>query len=212
MRQADAESLLDPSRTPDRFPVGLADDRNAGPMLRRAIARAKGGDWDAIHYLYAVYADDLFAYVRSIVRDHHDAEDVTQNLFAKLPVAIRKYEERDAAFAAWIFRVARNAALDHIRARRQIPVEDLRVREQSDPLDELDRSHALRAALEQLPDQQREVLVLRHFLGLTPGEIAERLGRSEGSIHGLHHRGRLALQARLREMGSAPVTPEGLSG
>ena len=66
-------------------------------------------------------------------------------------------------------------------------------------------SQCLRAALMHLPPEQREVLVLRHLVGLSPGEIAERLGKTEGSIHGLHHRGRAALQGLLREMDSAPV-------
>jgi RNA polymerase sigma-70 factor, ECF subfamily len=47
---------------------------------------------------------------------------------------------------------------------------------------------------------------MRHVIGLSPGEIAEQLGRSESSIHGLHHRGRRALQEELRRLGSAPST------
>ena len=50
------------------------------------------------------------------------------------------------------------------------------------------------------------MVVLRHLVGLTPGEIAGRLGRSEASIHGLHHRGRRTLQTELSRMGSAPST------
>ena len=100
---------------------------------RRAIAAAKRGEWDAIHYLYVRYADDVFGYVQSIVRDHHEAEDITQNVFAKLITAIERYEERAVPFAGWIMRVARNATLDHLRARRQIPVEEVRT---ADPCDE----------------------------------------------------------------------------
>ena len=55
----------------------------------------------------------------------------------------------------------------------------------------------LREALAELPRDQCEVLVLRHFAGLSPTEIAKRTGRSEGSIHGLHHRGRRALRVQL---------------
>src|SRR5215211_9507475 len=112
----------DPARSAsgDRQPVASA-------MERRAIANAKQGDWDGIHFLYARYADDVVAFVRSLVRDHFEAEDITQSVFAKLHVAIRRYEERDVAFSAWLFRVARNAALDYLRARRQIPVEEVRV-------------------------------------------------------------------------------------
>ena len=65
---------------------------------------------------------------------------------------------------------------------------------------------ALRDALAELPEVQREIVVLRHVAGLSPREIAERLGRSEDSIHGLHHRGRRALQAALTEAGATPMT------
>jgi RNA polymerase sigma-70 factor, ECF subfamily len=159
----------------------------------------------ALHFLYVRFADDVCAYVLGIVRDPHEAEDVTQNVFAKLMTAIRKYEQREVPFAAWILRVARNVALDHVRARRQIPCEQVRADDAGDERIGFERSQSLREALERLPEEQREVLVLRHLAGLSPGEIAERLGKTEGSIHGLHHRGRGALQAALRELDAAPV-------
>ena len=68
-----------------------------------------------------------------------------------------------------------------------------------------ERGADLRHALEQLPEDQREVLVLRHIVGLSPVEIASTLGRSESSVHGLHHRGRRTLQSSLTELGAAPV-------
>jgi RNA polymerase sigma-70 factor, ECF subfamily len=60
-----------------------------------------------------------------------------------------------------------------------------------------------------LPEQQREVLVLRHVVGLSPAEIASRMGKTESSIHGLHHRGRATLKATLVELESEPVTASG---
>ncbi len=173
---------------------------------RAAIAAAKRGEWDGVHYLYARHVDDVFNYVQSIVRDYHEAQDITQNVFAKLITAIARYEERSVPFAAWIMRVARNATLDHLRARRQIPVEEVRV---SDPVDDQvgsERRRCLKEALATLPMEQRRVLVLRHLCGLSPEEIAEQLGKSESSIHGLHHRGRATLKAALIEQGAAPVT------
>ena len=152
-----------------------------------------------MHYLYARYVDDVFGYVQSIVRDYHEAQDITQNVFAKLITAIGKYEERSVPFTAWIMRVARNATLDHLRARRQIPVEEVRV---SDPVDDQvgsERRRCLKDALATLPMEQRRVLVLRHVFGLSPEEIADRLGKSESSVHGLHHRGRATLKAALIE-------------
>jgi RNA polymerase sigma-70 factor, ECF subfamily len=173
---------------------------------RRAIARAKAGDWDALHYLYVRYADDVQGFVQSIVRDHHEAEDITQNVFAKLMRAIHKYEEREVPFAAWILRVARNAALDHLRSRRQIPVEEVRIADVGDEQISSERARSLKEALAGLPEAQRQVLVLRHIAGLSPNEIAERLGKTEPSIQGLHHRGRAALKDALRELEVAPVT------
>jgi RNA polymerase sigma-70 factor, ECF subfamily len=69
-----------------------------------------------------------------------------------------------------------------------------------------DRRWGLEQALEALPEEQRNVVVLRHLVGLTPGEIATRMGRTEASIHGLHHRARKALKRELAEAECAPTT------
>ena len=142
----------------------------------------------------------------SIVRDHHEAEDITQSMFARLMTAIERYEERAVPFAAWIMRVARNASLDHLRARRQIPVEEVRASDPGDDRRGFELRQCLKEALADLPEEQRQVLVLRHISGLSPAEIAERLGKSESSVHGLHHRGRARLRAVLSERGAAPLT------
>lgn len=175
-------------------------------LLPEAITGAKQGHSDAIHYLYARYADDVLGYVRSIVHDHHEAEDITHNVFGKLSRALEKYEPREVPFTAWILRVSRNAALDHLRTRRTIPSEEIRATDESSheqPGSE--RSNSLKEALTRLPPEQREVLILRHIAGLSPSEIAAVLNKTEGSVHGLHHRGRGSLQSTLRELGAAPI-------
>jgi RNA polymerase sigma-70 factor (ECF subfamily) len=174
-------------------------------LVRRAVVRLKQGDRSALHFLYVRYADDVCGFIRSIVRDEHEAEDITHNVFAKLITAIHRYEPREVPFAAWILRVARNAALDHLRARRQIPFEEVRTTDEGHEQVGFDRSQSLREAFHRLPQDQREVLVLRHIAGLSPSEIARRLGKTESSVHGLHHRGRGALQAALRELEAAPI-------
>jgi RNA polymerase sigma-70 factor, ECF subfamily len=174
--------------------------------LGKAIARAKEGDTSALHFLYVRHADDVYRYVHSIVRDPHDAEDVTQAIFARLMTSIRRYEPRQVPFAAWLLRVARNAALDHLRRRRPIPCEEVHVAAEHEAQVGFERSQSLRTALARLPHEQREVVVLRHIGGLTPSEIADSLGKSEGAVHGLHHRGRKALRRALLELESGPVT------
>jgi RNA polymerase sigma-70 factor, ECF subfamily len=191
-------------------PFVRRDETDASPtVVDHAIARAKEGDMTALHFLYVRFADDVFGYVRSIVRDPYDAEDVTQNVFAKLVTAIHKYEPREVPFAAWILRVARNVAVDHLRARRQIPVEEVRTTDNGHEQVGFERAQCLRDALSGLPREQREVLVLRHVAGLSPKEIAERLGKTEAAIHGLHHRGRGALQEALSQLQAKPATAAG---
>ncbi len=191
----------------DQAEAHRAAEEEANHLVSRAVRRAQLGDRDAFGFLYARYADNVYGYVRSIVHDHHEAEDITQHVFAKLIHVIGKYEERDVPFFAWVLRVARNVAIDHLRRQRMIPVEEVRPAAHTAP-EQLDstRMSDLRESLLSLSKAQREVLVLRHVAGLTPMEIARRTGRSEGSIHGLHHRGRKALITELTRRDAAPST------
>src|SRR3954449_8254287 len=184
----------------------VVDSEEQRRLVARGVARAKTGDSEAVGFLYIRYADNVYGYVRSIVGDDHEAEDVTQHVFAKLLTVIVKYEERSAPFSAWILRVARNVAVDHMRRSRAKPCEEVHGLDEIDESSGSDRLQSLSDALLGLPEEQRSVLMLRHLVGLTPGEIAEELGRSEASIHGLHHRGRRALKRELTEVGLAPAS------
>jgi RNA polymerase sigma-70 factor (ECF subfamily) len=188
-----------------RCDTSLDDSPEALRDVRLAVARAKEGDREALRFLYIRYSNNVYGYVRSVVRDDHEAEDLTQQVFAKLMSVIVKYDDRGVPFSGWLLRLARNAALDHIRHRRATPVEQIPATE-DDFDDARERANSLHAALASLPAEQRSVVVLRHLVGLSPAEIAERMGRSESSIHGLHHRGRRALQRELGRMDLAPAT------
>lgn len=176
------------------------------PAIVHAVARAQAGDRDAIRFLYVRYKDNVYGYVLSMVRDQHEAEDVTQHVFLKLMSVIGKYQPREVPFTSWILRVARNVTLDHLRQRRPVPCEE--VYEPGREIDDSGRERrwALKQALEALPEDQRGVVALRHLVGLTPAEIAVRMGRSESSIHGLHHRARQTLRRELTDIESAPAT------
>jgi RNA polymerase sigma-70 factor, ECF subfamily len=179
---------------------------DADAMLSRAIERARAGDSSALDFLYLRFADDVYRYVLSIVRDRHGAEDLTQDVFTKLMGAIANYEERSVTFAAWITRIARNAAIDQLRRRRAIPCEEVPAVDEASEHADVERLESLRIAFGRLPDEQREVMMLRHVAGLSPGEIARRLGKTEGAVHGLHHRGRGIVRSALEDLDSAPVT------
>jgi RNA polymerase sigma-70 factor, ECF subfamily len=195
------------SASQHRFQVSAAkegDDRD--PAIANAVVRAQAGDMEAVRFLYLRYKNNVYGYVLSILRDEHEAEDVTQHVFLKLLSVIQRYEPRDVPFTAWILRVARNVAVDHLRQRRPIPCEEVFEPTRAADDSRHERRWGLEQALESLPEDQRGVVVLRHLVGLTPGEIATRMGRSEASIHGLHHRARRALKRELLEVECAPTT------
>jgi DNA-directed RNA polymerase specialized sigma24 family protein len=86
-------------------------------LVTLAVARAKEGDKDALHFLYVRFADDVCGYVDSIVPSLNESRAITQKVFGALMTTIQKYEPREVPFAAWILRVSRRAALDHLVAR-----------------------------------------------------------------------------------------------
>src|SRR5262245_54135980 len=151
-------------------------------LLYAAIARARSNDDDALRLLYLRYAGSVFSYVRSIIPDEHEAEDVTQTVFARLPRRLQRYQPRQVPFGAWINTVAHNAAIDHLRAKRMVPCEQALDPETAHEDLSHDRLVAIRTALAELPQQQREVLVLRFILGMGIKDVAEKLGRTELAI------------------------------
>lgn len=179
--------------------------------LRRAIARARAGDGDALCHLYERYADNVFSYVRTILRDDHEAEDVTQHVFTKLLTRIGSYEERSVPFTAWLLRIARNCAIDHMRSQRTIYCDEVPTAPEEAVSDELaaDQRDAIEDALGSLPASQRRVVVLRHVIGFSPREIAEQMGKSEGAIHTLHHRARRAMRTELIRRNTVPLAVGG---
>jgi RNA polymerase sigma-70 factor, ECF subfamily len=177
--------------------------------VARAVARAKQGDRAAIRFLYLRYAGNVYGYARSIVRNDHDAEDVVQQVFTRMLTAIQNYEQRSVPFSAWLLRITHNMAIDYLRRRTPICEEPEKAVVEEPRMDSFEAGQlrdALRDALSELPELQREIVVLRHLGGLSPREIADRLGRSEDSVHGLHHRARRALKLALTDAGATPMT------
>lgn len=187
----------------------LDDSPETARETRLAIARTKEGDRDALRFLYTRYSDNVYGYICSIVRDEQEAEDLTQHVFMKLITVIVQYQDHGIPFSGWLLRLSRNVALDHLRRRRPTPTEEVFGANELVDDDARDRARDLHSALASLPDEQRDVMVMRHVVGLSPPEIAAQMGRTESSVHGLHHRGRRALQEELRRLGSSPSVAYG---
>jgi RNA polymerase sigma-70 factor, ECF subfamily len=207
-------SAPDPSGTASVAPLFSRSSpmlASTGPRGQRestlsALRRARQGDGDALDYLYRRYAPGVFAYVRRILKNDYDAQDVTQQVFVKLATSLDKYDAQRADFSAWLLRVAHNVAVDHLRKQRftllSDPIEERAVMEQRN----LDDGRSLRETFKALSNPQRDVLLLRDLVGLTPGEVAKRLGKTEAAVNTCHHRARRAAVRSLIAMGSTPAT------
>ena len=190
-----------------RFQRKRAMDRDLRPgELDLAVAQARNGDPSAIRYLYLRFSGNVYGYVRSMLGDDHDAEDVTQQVFARMIAALHTYEPRGAPFASWLLRIAANTSIDYMRRRIALLPEEEAYIEGLDSDHGHELAYALRDALAELPLTQRKVVMLRHVAGLAPGEIAKTLDCTESSVHALHHRGRRALCDALVSVGATPTT------
>ena len=170
------------------------------------IARAAGGDSVAFSQLYTHSAAGVRRYVRTLIWNKWDAEDVTQDVFIKILKGLSQYDPDRASFSAWTLRVARNAAIDHLR-RQRAGVAWAEV-DQRAPSDDAGRrcGESLRQVLGELNQHQREILVLRALGGFEPSEVAGYANATRGSINTLYHRARLAARDGLRAIDAGPCT------
>ncbi|HKA50147.1 MAG TPA: sigma-70 family RNA polymerase sigma factor [Candidatus Dormibacteraeota bacterium] len=159
----------------------------------------------AFEDLYREYVDRIYAFLRSQLGSTPDAEDVTSQVFMKAFEAYSRFEPRHASPAAWLFQIARNAALDHHRrARRLDRTERALAREPAPSVDpgtvaqERMIYRELMEAVARLPDRHREVIGLRHS-GLSFQEVGGVMGCSEDAAKMLYHRALKALRAAVPE-------------
>jgi DNA-directed RNA polymerase specialized sigma24 family protein len=116
----DSMSAAAADDVPDRtLQPGLSkDEHDRDPLVGSAVARARSGAREAIPFLYLRYGDSVRGYVLTIVRDHQASEDITLSTFLHLRSAIIGYEPTRTPFSAWLLRLARGVAIDHLRGRR----------------------------------------------------------------------------------------------
>jgi RNA polymerase sigma-70 factor (ECF subfamily) len=185
----------------------------------RLVVRFQAGERDVFGQLYMQYFNSVYAYLRVLFRnDPHQAEDLTQQVFTNALAALDRYERRAQPFRAWLFVIVRNLAFDEFRRTNRSdvldPAEMTRRHERSTHEDTnlealswiSDRE--LLMLIERLPLPQRQVLVLRHMLGLTTAEIGAILGRTTVDVRMLDSRARRFLEQRLTALGRAPTTDD----
>jgi RNA polymerase sigma-70 factor (ECF subfamily) len=169
------------------------------------VEQAKGGDAEAFGVLYRRYVDPIYRYLFIRLGDSKEAEDLTEDVFFRSFQALGTYRERGWPFSAFLYQVTKNVLIDHYRQAKgefeletaEPAVETLR------PLDEHiirgERLTDLHRAMNELPANYREVIILRIILAMPTTVVANWMNLTEGATRVLLHRALASLRGRLQE-------------
>ena len=178
------------------------------------VAAAREGSDEAFEALFCRYRDGVVGYVRGMVSDHGRAEDIVQEAFMSALRALRR-SDQDIAFRPWIYEIAKNACIDHLRRARRAqevsidsddfgPVEEGRISQAAAGTDAtVARRHeleSLRMAFDDLPRSQHQILVMRELEGLSYDSIGDRMGLTRGAVESMLFRARRRLRSGFDEI------------
>ncbi|MCD4784306.1 MAG: sigma-70 family RNA polymerase sigma factor [Candidatus Eremiobacteraeota bacterium] len=154
------------------------------------IAKYREGDLSALGVLYDRYSGPLYGYLMRITGSREEADDILQDTFCKLIEKLERYHPR-GKFKSYIFRIAHNLAIDNLRKRRFREDGDMEHYEKrittcaanpgispKDPAQEVverEIVEKLKSAIDKLPDEQKQVLIMKHYSGMKFREIAEAM-------------------------------------
>jgi RNA polymerase sigma-70 factor (ECF subfamily) len=197
--EIDGQSGLDSSVS-----EGLQSDPRADESLGLAI-RAKGGDEDAVERLWTLHEADLHVYLSRYLRDPRDVAEAAQEVFIRMLRGLPGYEPDGTPFRFWLFRIARNYAIDVLRREKHSLVEDQdrlnRLREAAAAAGASDEGwlddERMAGAVEELPLEQQRTLLLRFGFGMKSEEVAQVLGISAAAVRQQQSRALRRLQESL---------------
>ena len=181
-----------------------------GSGLAATVVAAQNGDTAAFAKIYREHAERVYALCRAALRDRDEAEDAMQETFLRALRALPRYRpEPGVSFLAWLLTIARNTTLTRLAQRSRMFVLEPEDLVQHLPAAAPDQPQwvtdpALAAALDGMPLSQRQVLVLRYALGLSPDECARVLARSSEATRQLQARALRTLRRRMSPPSPAP--------
>ena len=172
------------------------------------LERIAGRDAEAVGELYDRHSRLLYGLILRIVRDRSEAEEILQEVFVLVWNRVATYNPGLGPPAAWLVGIARNRAIDRLRANsaRRRAIESARIDVESNENPETDavvgeQQRAIRQALETIPREQRDLIEEAYFLGFTHSELAERHKLPLGTVKTRIRTGLLALREQLAQIG-----------
>lgn len=172
------------------------------------IRRARGGDPEAVGWLYDRYYLPIYRYFRIRLEDQELAEDLTAEVFLRMLEHLPRYRAQGRPFLAWLYTIARNLLTDYYRAQPRTvatPLEDPErapgVEEDIQRIEAQAQWDCIRRAMQRLTPDQQDVLFHRFLEGRSVEETARLMGKQPNAIKALQHRALAALRRRMEEMG-----------
>ncbi len=194
---------MDQHAQQEQYPEQFPDQFNEEELLRAA----QRGQQEAFGFLYETHVERVYRYLLVRLGQPADAEDVTAEVFIRAMKGLPSYKSKGTPFIAWLYRIAHNQAVNHLkkRSRRpETPLEDI-VAASDNPAEEALQkasfSEAIQAA-EGLTDLQRQVLSLRFAGELSISETAKVMKRTDGAVKFLQHSALRALRRILEQQGA----------
>ncbi len=174
----------------------------------RIVERAKAGDFDSFALLYSFHLDAIYRYIYYRTGEVEDAEDLTEQVFLKAWEALPNYRPVGRNFINWLYRIAHNHVVDFHRRRSLVPMEALRDDlEPADPIQEdaldviirVEEKSRLAYAIQKLPEEHQQLIILRFIEGLAHADIARILEKSEGACRVMQHHALALLNKQLED-------------
>ena len=143
-------------------------------------------------YIYAQYRDKVFGFVRSKIYNQTEVEDIVQTVFLKVYSNLDKYDETKASHSTWIYIITRNTVYDYLKDKRDHPVLELieNTEESEEKTDDSllnqEALEELACALQKLPQNQRDIIILIYYKNLDRRKVAEMFGMTYGQVRYLH--------------------------
>ncbi len=164
------------------------------------VQRARQHDQEAFAQLYEEHFDKIYRYLVIRIEDKMEAEDMTQQVFIKALRSISSFKWQGVSFSAWLFRIARNQAIDFLRKRAKqapVPLNESLAASDANPQQATERRSEIEQlilATRRLTRAQREVIALRFAGDLPVAEVARVMGKSPGAVKALQHSAIVALR------------------
>ena len=170
----------------------------AAPLTEQeALERVRRGDKSAYHVIIETYMRRVQSVALGFVHNQQDAMDIAQEAFVRAYRSIRRYDPR-RPFFPWIYEIAKNLSLNHLRRRTPSPSVPLdREPVLRDAEDDWEMKEVLWREIQALPIEPREMVLLKYFQHMSCREIARMLGKPEGTVMSTLHGARIRLKKAL---------------